>query len=175
MNSHIHCLNIAKDYVLSSDKTYDILIYMKAKSRTTFYYKYISMWRRCNSKVNKDYKRYGARGIKIEWTFDEFKTDMYESFLIHSKKFGNNNTQIERINNNGNYCKENCIWTTIQKQALNRRTNKFLVVNGVSKTYSEWAEIIGCSRQALRYRVINGLDPNLVLTLPFKHSNKYAK
>lgn len=145
------------------------------ESRTSFYYKFRSMWRRCNSKVNKDYPRYGARGIKVEWkSYDEFKKDMYESYLIHVKKH-ENNTSIERINNDGNYSKQNCIWTTNQNQSLNRRTNKFLTVNGITKTYSEWAKVIGCSRQALRYRVTQGLDPNLILTMPFKHSNKYGK
>lgn len=145
------------------------------ESRTSFYYKFRSMWRRCNSKVNRDYSRYGARGIKVEWkSYDEFKKDMYESYLAHVKKHGKD-TSIERINNDGNYSKQNCIWTTSQNQSLNRRTNKFLTVNGITKTYSEWAKLIGCSRQALRYRVVNGLDPNLILTLPFKYTNKYAK
>lgn len=145
------------------------------ESKTKFYSRYIGIKRRCEEIKNKDYPRYGGRGIKFEWNnFEEFKNDMYESFLIHYKKHGKN-TSIERINSNENYCKENCIWATSYEQGLNKRTSKFLTVNGVTKNYSEWARIIGCSRQALRYRVINGLDPNLVLTLPFKHSNKYGK
>jgi hypothetical protein len=146
------------------------------ESRTNFYSRYHGIYRRCNEKKNKDYPRYGGRGIKFLWNnYEEFKKDMYPSFLVHCKKFGKKNTQIERIDVNGNYCKKNCIWTTAQEQALNRRTNQFLTVNGVTRTYVEWSRIIGCSRQALRYRVIKGLDPNLVLTLPFRHSNKYAK
>lgn len=146
------------------------------ESRTNFFSRYHGIYRRCNQKTHKDYKRYGGRGIKFEWKrYEDFKRDMYPSFLVHCKKFGKNNTTIERINCNGNYSKKNCIWTTWKKQSLNRRTSKFLTVNGVTRNYSEWANLIGCSRQALRYRVVNGLKPNLILTLPFKYSNKYAK
>lgn len=146
------------------------------ESKTYFYSRWYQIFRRCNDNKFKDYLRYGKRGIKVQWkSYIHFKKDMYESFLVHSKKYGVKNTTIERINVNGNYCKKNCIWTTWKKQSLNRRTSKYLTVNGITKNYSEWAEIIGCSRQALRYRVIHGLNPNLILTMPFKYSNKYAK
>jgi len=146
------------------------------ESKTKFFSRYRGIYRRCNEKKNKDYIRYGGRGIKLLWkSYEDFKKDMYESFLIHCKKFGENNTSIERINTNGHYCKKNCVWATSYEQGLNKRTSKFLTVNGITKNYSEWARLIGCSRQALRYRIIKGLNPNLVLTMPFKHSNKYAK
>lgn len=146
------------------------------ESRTLFYYKYRSMKKRCEVKTNKDYARYGGRGIKCLWkTYEAFKKDMYPSYLIHVALHGVINTSLERINNNKSYSKKNCMWIQMQKQALNRRTSKFLTVNGVTKNYSEWARIVGCSRQALRYRVIKGLHPDLILKMPFKHSNKYAK
>lgn len=132
--------------------------------------------RRCEETNNKDYKRYGGRGIRFQWdNFIKFKEDMEKSYLKHIKKYGRENTSIDRIDVNGDYCKENCRWVTRSEQSLNTRRSKFLTINGVTKNYSIWAKQIGCSRQALRYRVINGLDPNLILTLPFKYSNKYAK
>ena len=59
-------------------------------------------------------------------TFDEFKDDMYESYLRHINKFGSRNTSIERINNNGNYYKENCKWATWKEQARNRYKNNII-------------------------------------------------
>lgn len=144
-------------------------------SKTAFYRKWWHVRSRCTFKWDKDYKNYGARGIRFEWeSYNVFYKDMHSSYLRHVKKYGEKNTTIERIDSKGNYCKKNCRWATTHEQALNKRTSKFLTINGVTKNYSEWAREAGCSRQALRYRVIKGLNPELVLTLPFKHTNRYA-
>lgn len=141
-----------------------------------FYRRYLHVRNRCTFEWDKDYKRYGARGIRFEWySYSEFKKDMHPSFLKHVKKHGIENTTIDRIDPKGNYSKKNCRWATWRQQSLNKTTSRFLTINGITKNYSEWAREFGCSRQALRYRVVNGLAPELVGTLPFKYSNRYAK
>lgn len=94
-------------------------------SKTKFYHTWSAINQRCyNSKI-KNFKHYGGRGINVEWkTFEEFKRDMFDSFLEHNKKFGNYQTTIERKNYDGNYCKENCKWATQKEQANNRRSNR---------------------------------------------------
>lgn len=148
----------------------------KESKTNPLYSVYKGIINRCRYVNCKDYHRYGGRGIKMKWnTFLEFKNDMERSYLEHIKVHGKKNTLIERINPNGNYCKENCKWATTREQSLNKRDSKFLTVNGVRKNYSEWAKEIGCSRQALRYRVTQGMKPEDIVTVPFLHSNKYAK
>jgi len=100
------CLKIK---VLKENKTHWL-------SKHRIYKIYIGILNRCNNKKSKDYKHYWWRWIKCEWeNVEEFIKDMglwYKEWL-----------SIDRINNDGNYCKENCIWANDAQQARNRRSN----------------------------------------------------
>jgi len=84
--------------------------------------RFCNMKQRCNNPNATGYKNYGGRGIKVLWkSFQEFKNDMYESYVEHACKYGDYNTTIDRINNDGHYCKENCRWATMKEQRANSR------------------------------------------------------
>lgn len=82
------------------------------------------MKQRCYNKNNLGYKNYGGRGITV---CDEWKDD----FMSFVKDMGDvpSGMSIDRIDNNGKYCKENCRWATKTEQNRNRRSN--VKINGV--------------------------------------------
>lgn len=77
---------------------------------------------RCTCKNDKEYHAYGGRWIKLlRETFEDFKKDMRESYLENVKKYWIKDTTIDRIDVNGNYCKENCRRCSRSDQMKNRR------------------------------------------------------
>lgn len=83
----------------------------KEEDFITFKLRNIFRWMksRCNYKKNKCYSYYWWRWIKcLRETFDDFYKDMAPSYIEHYEKFWEKDTQIDRINNDGDYCKENC-------------------------------------------------------------------
>ena len=82
---------------------------------------YYGMKTRCYNPNEKEYPRYGGRGIKIcsEWL------ESFETFQTWALSHGYSaELSIDRINNDGNYEPSNCRWATAKEQANNRSTNK---------------------------------------------------
>ena len=94
-------------------------------TKTKLYHTWQNIKQRCYNEKNDNYKWYGARGIKVcdEWLHDfmAFYNDVSESYYEHVKVYGEKDTTMDRINNNGNYSKANCKWSTLLEQARNKR------------------------------------------------------
>lgn len=92
------------------------------ETHTRLYNIWSQMKDRCNNKNNHGFHRYGGRGIKVcdEWNHDY--TAFRDWAISHGYKY---DLSIDRINNDGDYCPENCRWITIsensKKVALDRR------------------------------------------------------
>lgn len=89
------------------------------KSRDKRYKAHSAMKDRCNNSNNIHWKSYGGRGISYDpkWeTFQGFWEDMGGSYI--------EGTTLDRIDVNGNYCKENCRWVEQSIQSYNRRIDE---------------------------------------------------
>ena len=112
-----------------------------AIKRKPLYYNWYDIKRRCNDTTRADWKNYGGRKIQCEWkTYDDFIRDMLPSYRP--------GLTIDRIDNDGNYSKENCRWATRKEQNNNRRNN--FRIKG--KTLTEWASILNVKRSTLSQR-----------------------
>lgn len=117
--------------------------------QTRRYTIWTDMKQRCYNPKSIVYKNYGGRGIRI---CDAWK-DSFIQFYNDTKKGYTDSLTIERINNDGNYCPENCRWATRQEQLLNSRHIKHITIGTVTRTLSEWLEIYGISRGTYSQRV----------------------
>lgn len=120
--------------------------------KTRLYRIWCSMKRRCDCKTDKVYPKYGGRGITYckEWsTYPPFK----EWAINNGYSEG---LTIDRIDNNGNYCPENCRWVDHKTQNRNYSKNVNITYNGETHCLSDWADIIGIDRSTLGARVRRG-------------------
>jgi len=107
------------------------------QSHTRLYGTWCCMRRRCHDEKQDSYPRYGGRGITI---CEEWKSD-FAAFQKWAMENGFvDGLEIDRIDNDGNYCPSNCRWATHKEQANNRRTSHIVDVNGEHMTVAQAAE-----------------------------------
>ena len=107
------------------------------KTNTKTFRIWSGMKTRCLNPNDGGFKKYGARGIKIckRWlTFTNFLADMGEC----PKGFS-----IERIDNDGHYCPQNCKWIPMVLQANNKQNSVVVTVNGETDCVSFLARKYG--------------------------------
>lgn len=123
---------------------------------TRLHYIYLSMKKRCFNLHNKAYKNYGGRGIKMcdEWADKKTGYRTFEKWAIkHGYKQG---LSIDRINNDGDYCPENCRWATNYEQSNNKRTNHIIIINRKQYTLRQAQDAFGISADRIRQRLKDG-------------------
>ena len=86
-----------------------------------------TIWREIKRRTlnlkHKQYNDYGGRGITI---CDEWKNDFmsFYNWALSNGYEENKGLSIDRIDNDGNYCPENCRWNTRVIQNRNQRIKK---------------------------------------------------
>lgn len=91
---------------------------------------------RCTKSSNKAYKNYGGRGIEM---CDRWSEPLPTGFLNFLEDMGScNGLTLERVDVNGNYSPDNCIWADVYTQGFNTRMHSSNTsgVTGVSELKS---------------------------------------
>lgn len=130
------------------------------------YWSWTCMVARCTNPSAADFPRYGGRGIKVceEWmSFQNFIADM------GVRPVGKT---LDRIDNDGNYEKSNCKWSTLVEQQRNRRSVRLLEYRGQIKRLPEWSEIVGIKPRVIRERLDAGWSTEMALSTPVAARNK---
>lgn len=123
------------------------------------YTKIYGVWKnmkiRCLNPKAQNFYLYGGRGITVcdRWIdrFENFHEDMKDGYA--------EGLHLDRIDVNGNYCKENCRWVTPQFNATNKRNTAFVTYKGVTKRAFDWAKLLGANPRSISRRVYLGWPP----------------
>ncbi len=118
-----------------------------------------AMWSRCTDKAYGKYHLYGGRGISVCERWRDFYSFMEDMGRKPSSKHS-----IERIDRDGDYCPENCVWATQTQQMRNTSNNLLLTLNGETKPAAEWAELIGFPKDVIYRRKRRGWSDERALT-----------
>jgi hypothetical protein len=96
------------------------------------------------------YRYYGGRGITYDPRWKKFEQFVADMGLPREGEC------LDRIDNDGNYCKANCRWATTKEQNRNTRKNRIIAFGGERKTLAGWAEELGIGFSTLRNRLDSG-------------------
>jgi hypothetical protein len=107
---------------------------------------------RCRDKKHISYSRYGGQGVTVCQEWSDYT--VFRDWALNSGY--REGLSIDRLNSNGNYEPSNCRWTDTKTQSRNRRSNKYITLNGETLTYADWEKKLGLSRGVIHWRISAG-------------------
>ena len=121
------------------------------------------MCRRCYDPRVGAYKNYGARGIFV---CDTWRND-FTAFRTWAEFNGyQDDLEIDRIDNDGPYCPDNCQFVTCKINTRKTRRCRKIAAFGEVKCGTEWVEDSRCrvTYRTLLGRLVSGWDAELAIT-----------
>ena len=133
------------------------------QTRTRLHRIWTAMKTRCFNPNTKAYKDYGGRGITVcaEWK------NNFEAFRDWAMANGySDNLTIDRINNDGNYCPQNCRWATRAEQNKNKKSGGHKLtkqqVEEIRAEYRKGERGSGCVTLAKKYNIATNTVHNII-------------
>lgn len=142
---------------------------------TRFHKTWKQMKKRATNPSQPDRAWYGESGVGLHprWMeFENFRDDMYASYLEHVAEHGERKTTLDRISNNSGYLPSNVRWGTPRVQAINQSRVPKYEFDGRRLSLAEWAEIVPVDACTLKMRLRHGWSVERALTTPVKPSNR---
>lgn len=135
------------------------------KSDSRLYGCWLDMKQRCYNSNNDDYHTHGGKGVTVcqEWQGENGAKNFIEWSIANGYR---DDLTLDRIDNNGNYCPENCRWADAVTQANNRSTNHLITYNGKTQTMKQWAIEYNIPYCTLQMRIVRGWSVEKALTTP---------
>jgi len=137
-------------------------------NKTPEYICWLQMIGRCHRTKHKMFNYYGGRGISV---CDRWK--LKGGFINFLKDMGvrpSINHSIDRLDNNGNYNKENCRWATKSQQSNNTRRNRVIIIDGERMTALDISKKFEINYSTVISRLNSGWSWEEVISkIKFKH------
>lgn len=140
-------------------------------TRSKVYAAWKNMRNRCESPKNIQWHDYGGRGIVVDdrWlVFENFYADMGDPPHGFS---------LDRIDNDGNYTKENCRWADKSTQRRNQRGGViWLTIKGERMILTDAVKKYGVVPfQTANVRIWQGWDPVKAVLTPYTRNFKHVQ
>lgn len=108
---------------------------------------------RCTQSQNKDWLRYGGRGIKVCDSWLESPEKFFEDMGTRPHR-----ASLDRIDVNGNYEPGNCRWATTMEQGSNKRSNSFFNIGGELLHLAEVSRRYNIAEATFSRRIKTGMS-----------------
>ena len=140
-------------------------------SKTRLHRIWHSMYCRCYYKSTNQYKNYGGKGIKVcdEWKHIEGFIRFYNWAINNGYS---EELTLDRIDNEKDYCPDNCRWLTIKEQSNHRTNNVFYTYKGKTQTSKQWCEEYNISQTTFNDRLKRGWTLEQALTISTKGNKR---
>ena len=124
------------------------------------YEKWKAMHTRCQSNRLKDKRVYKDRGITV--------CDEWKDINVFYKDMGSppKGYQLDRIDNNKGYFKENCRWVTGIENSKNKNNTRYITINGERKCLSDWCQHYQIKLPTVSNRIRTGWTEEKAIITP---------
>jgi hypothetical protein len=144
---------------------------------SSIYIRFMNLKARCHRPRDPDYPRYGGKGITVcdRWRYGEGGKTGFECFLADMGQPPFEKASIDRIDGNKGYSPDNCRWASYKEQGNNRRTNRWVEIDGVRKTVQQWSDVSQIGPKTILYRLNRGIPPREAVFTPPDYARRWSR